>query len=239
MKKIVKRALWTAGILIGLIFAVALVFLVNFITATKAMTPSETLAINDSVWCLKEKFVNAYIFKGATGYLMVDAGFGKTAFKVEMEKLGIDPDRITTVLLTHTDGDHTGSLALYKNAAIYIHKDEEQMVNGTTGKTKFSKTKWKFKPYTLLPENDSLTIDGLGIRIIHTPGHTPGSVCFIIGNDYLVSGDNLIVVNGKYAHFIEKFNMNTPEQEASLKLLPVPASFKYILTAHYGISKIE
>ena len=237
MKKPVKRLLWAMAILPGLIITVAIIFLLNFLIGTKSMTPAETGAINDSVWCVKERFVNAYIFKGEKSYLMIDAGLGRKKFKHEMDKLGINPDQITTILLTHTDGDHTGSIGLYKNAAVYMHKDEEQMINGTTGKTKYFKTKWKYGPYKLLDDNDTLTIDGVKIKIIHTPGHTPGSACYIIGNDYLVTGDNLIVESSKYGNFIEKFNMNTPEQIESLKTLPPPGAFKYILTAHNGVIK--
>ena len=237
MKKTVKRILWGVAVIIGIIITAAVIFLISFVKATKSMTPSETIAVNDSVWCIKDRFVNAYIFKGKNNYLMVDAGLGEKEFKTEMEKLGIHSDQITTLLLTHTDGDHIGSTGLYKNAAIYMHRDEEQMINGTTGKTKFSKPKWKFGPYRLLSDNDTLTIDGLRIRILHTPGHTPGSSCYILGSDYLLTGDNLIMKNGKYQHFVEKFNMNTAEQVESLKKLPEAGSFRYILTAHHGIIK--
>jgi glyoxylase-like metal-dependent hydrolase (beta-lactamase superfamily II) len=237
MKKPVKIALWSVGLILGLIIIFAAVFIINFLTATKAMTPGETQAINDSVWCIRDRFVNAFVFRGNGGYLLVDAGIGEKNFKTEMDKLGISPDQITTLLLTHTDGDHIGATGLFKNAAIYMHKDEEQMINGTTGKTKFSKTIWKYGPYKLLENNQSLTLNGLNVRIIHTPGHTPGSSCFVIGEDYLVSGDNLIIQDGKYVHFVEKFNMNTPEQEKSLMVLPGPGTFKYILTAHNGVIK--
>jgi len=237
MKKTVKRLLWAIAIPLGLIFVAAIIFLWNFLSATKSMTPAETAAINDSVWCIKDRFVNAFIFKGEKSYLMIDAGLGNTKFRQELDKLGIGPEEITTLLLTHTDGDHTGSIGLYPNATVYMHKDEEQMINGTTGKTKFSKTKWKYGPYKLLDNNDTLIIDGLKIKIIHTPGHTPGSVCYVIGGDYLVSGDNLIVANGKYEHFVEKFNMKTTEQIESLKILPSPVTFKYILTSHNGVVK--
>ncbi|MBK7711088.1 MAG: hypothetical protein IPJ37_09165 [Bacteroidales bacterium] len=64
MRKPVKRLLWAVAILLGLIFIAALIFLLNFIIATRAMTPAETTAINDSVWCIKDRFVNAFIFKG-------------------------------------------------------------------------------------------------------------------------------------------------------------------------------
>jgi glyoxylase-like metal-dependent hydrolase (beta-lactamase superfamily II) len=237
MKKTYKRLLWTVAVLTSLIIIAALIFLLNFLIATKSMTPAQTGAINDSVWCIRDKFVNAFIFRGEKSYLMIDAGIGVKSFRKELEKLGISPDEISTILLTHTDGDHTGSISLYKNAAVYLHRDEEQMINGTNGKSKFSKTKWQYGPYKLLEDNDTLTIDGLKIKVIHTPGHTPGSSCFFVGSDYLASGDNLIIKNGKYYNFVEKFNMDTPEQIESLKTLPPPETFKYILTAHYGIIK--
>jgi glyoxylase-like metal-dependent hydrolase (beta-lactamase superfamily II) len=237
MKKTFKWFLWTMAALLGLVIIAALIFLLNFLIATKSMTPAETAAINDSVWCIRDKFVNAFIFRGEKSYLMIDAGLGVKRFSQELEKLGISPDKITTILLTHTDGDHIGSMSLYKNATVYLHRDEEQMINGTNGKSKFSRTKWKYGPYKLLEDNEILSVDGLKIRVIHTPGHTPGSLCFIIGSDYLVSGDNLIMKNGKYDHFVEKFNMDTPEQIESLKILPPPETFKYILTAHYGVIK--
>jgi glyoxylase-like metal-dependent hydrolase (beta-lactamase superfamily II) len=199
------------------------------------MTPSETGAINDSVWCIKDHFVNAYIFRGKTGYLMIDAGLGTKHFNKELDKLGIKPKKISTILLTHTDGDHIGSIGLFKNAVIYMHRDEVQMVNGTTGKTKYFKTKWKYGPYNTLNDRDTVTIDGLKVQILLTAGHTPGSSCYLIGKDYLATGDNLIIRNGKYEPFPDKFNMNTQQQTESLKTLPDPSSFKYILTGHNGI----
>ncbi len=235
MKKSKKRILWVVAVIAGLILTGASLFLIRFISATRSMTPSETSAINDSVWCIKDGFVNAYIFKGNNSYLMVDAGFRKHSFNNELTKAGIAPGQISTLLLTHTDGDHTGATGLFKEIDIYMHSDEEQMINGTMGKSKFFKPKWKYVPYKLLDSNDTLTIDGLKIKILHTPGHTPGSSCYIIGNDYLVTGDNLVVTNGRFEHFVESFNMDTPKQIESIRLLPVPGSFKYILTSHHGV----
>ena len=104
MKKPVKRLIWAVAIISGLILIAAIIFLLNFMSATKSMTPAETAAINDSVWCIKDRFVNAFIFKGEKSYLMIDAGLGRKRFSQELDKLGINPDDITTILLTHTDG---------------------------------------------------------------------------------------------------------------------------------------
>lgn len=238
MKTSVKRTIWAIAVILGLFIAGLVIFLIRFLIATKSMTPAESCAMNDSVWCVKDRFVNAFIFKGNNSLLMIDAGIGKKSFYNELKKIRIDPGNITTILLTHTDGDHIGAIGLFRNASIYMHRDEEQMINGTTGKTKFAKTKWKYGPYNLLFSNDTLTIDGLKIKIIHTPGHTPGSSCYIIGNEYLITGDNLVVTDTRYEHFLEMFNMNTLQQTESLKLLPDPASFKYILTGHHGVVKV-
>ena len=237
MNKIFKRTLWGIGILLGLVIIASTVFLISFLLTTRKMTPAETSAINDSVFVVRDRFVNAYIFKGKKDYLMVDAGFGSGNFLSQLNKLEIAPEKITTILLTHSDGDHTGSIGLFTNPKIYMHKDEEQMINGQTAKMGPFKTKWKYGPYLLFNSNDTLNIDGLKIRIIHTPGHTPGSVCFVINDDYLLTGDNLVVVDGKAVHFIDKFNMNTAQQIESLKVLPDLKSFKYILMAHHGIIK--
>jgi hydroxyacylglutathione hydrolase len=239
MKRLKKSIFWGLSIFSALLILAALMFFIKFQRATKAMSPAETGAINDSVWCIKDKFVNAYLFKGINGYLLIDAGISRKNFNNQLQKISISPEQITTILLTHTDGDHISAVSLFKNPNIYMQKDEEQMINGTTGKTKYFKTRWKFGAYNLLANNDSLIIDGLKVKILHTPGHTPGSSCYIIGDDYLVTGDNLIVKDGKYEHFIEMFNMDTPGQLESLKLLPDPGSFKYVLTGHHGIVKIK
>ena len=234
MNKTLKRIIWGIVILVGILILLAGSFFLKFYMETRHMTPAETQRINDTVFCVKDRFVNTFIFKGKEHYLMVDAGFTAEGVKAELDKLGIPADGITTLLLTHTDGDHIGAVGLFKDPKIYMHKDEEQMINGTNGKF-FMHPKWKFGPYILLNSNDTLTIDGLKIKIIHTPGHTPGSCCYMIGKDYLLTGDNLAYKNGEFGHFNNFFNMDTKEQEASIKTLPDLKSIPFILTAHYGI----
>jgi glyoxylase-like metal-dependent hydrolase (beta-lactamase superfamily II) len=237
MGKIVRITLWSLGILLGLLLLAGAGFYLNYRLGIKDMTPVPTAALNDSVFSIRDNFVNAFVFRGKEGYLMVDAGFSQKSVSAELKKLGIAPGQITSILLTHADSDHTGAIGLFNMPKIYLHKEEEQMINGQTAKVAPFKMHWEYGPYILLNSNDTLTIDGLNIKVIHTPGHTPGSVCYVVGSDYLVTGDNLIVDAGRAAPFLDKFNMDTPAQVSSLKGLPDLKSFKYILTGHYGVTK--
>jgi len=74
------------------------------------MEPAETQAINDTVFCIRDKYVNAYVFKGYEGYIMIDAGIKGSRVIEEMDKLNIDPADILAVVLTHSDLDHSGGL---------------------------------------------------------------------------------------------------------------------------------
>jgi len=238
MKKTLRVILISLAVVLGIFIVISVVFMLRFSSVTKSMSPAETMAINDSVFCINDRFVNSFIFKGNPGYLMVDACMSRSIVEAELDKLGISPDKITTILLTHSDGDHIGALDLFGNASVYLHTEEEQMINGQNSKG-FVKFKWKYGDYKVFKSDEVLNLEGLNIKVHHTPGHTPGSTCFSINSDYLVTGDNLIYSEGKYLNFIESVNMDTEEQEESLKTLPEPTNFKYILTAHNGITEVK
>ena len=235
MKKISKKILRLFLIIIILLALAAGAFFLKFYFETNEMTPAETSRMNDTVFCIKDKFVNAFVFKTKSGYLLIDAGIDENSFLEGLKKLEIAPADVHALFLTHTDSDHTGATGLFRNCKIYMHKEEEQMINGENGKFFFLRLKWKYAPYTLLNSNETMTVEGIKIKVIHTPGHTPGSCSFLIGKDYLATGDNLAYKDGQFSHFNDFFNMNTKQQEISIKGLPNLDSIKYILTAHYGI----
>ena len=235
MMKKGKKILLGIAVLLGIILASGGWFVLQFYLGTRGMTPDDTARIDDSAFSIRDSFVNAFVFKGKTGYLMVDAGMNEKTVKDELAKLNIPPEQVSALLLTHTDGDHIGATALLKNAKIYMHREEEQMVNGQKGKFFFMRTKWKYGPYTLIDSNETLSTDGLNVRVIHTPGHTPGSCCYLIDGRYLATGDNLAYKSGRFEHFVDFFNMDTHRQEESIKALPDLKSVRYILTAHHGV----
>jgi len=177
------------------------------------MSPAETQAINDTVFCIKDSYVNAFLFKTEDGYLMFDAGNNENKVIKELTALGIKTEEVHTVLLTHSDGDHIAALGVLKNAEIYMHRDEKQMVDGTTPRLG-SIREWEFGDYKLFESNQLIETGSLSIKVVHTPGHTPGSCCFIINDQYFITGDNLFIADGAY-RAQQSLSMYSPDMGGS------------------------
>lgn len=101
---------------------------------------------------------------------------------------------IKMILLTHSHWDHIGDVLELKNktnADVYVHKeDSENLQNpGKDGLFLLHKIKG-CKPNFYLKDNQILKLADLEIKVLHTPGHSPGSVCFYLEKEKLLfSGD--------------------------------------------------
>ena len=83
------------------------------------------------------------------------------------------------ILMTHNHMDHTGAMIELKSAlGVQIAGHEADAVG------------MPIKPDEFLQDGDILSVGNLAIRVIHTPGHTPGSLCFNVGK-YLLAGDTI------------------------------------------------
>jgi glyoxylase-like metal-dependent hydrolase (beta-lactamase superfamily II) len=91
----------------------------------------ETGNIFDNIFVVKDDFANHFIIKDSTQYIVIDCGNNPAIVSEQMEKLGINPNDVVAVFLTHTDGDHVGALSLFDKTKLYMSKEEEQMINGT------------------------------------------------------------------------------------------------------------
>ena len=116
---------------------------------------------------------------------------------------GIEPSAIGTIILTHSDIDHSGSVAKLKeltNAKVAIHEADAPRLSGEKGPKEVKgalglvfKIMGVFirftpvKPDTLLKDSDKID----GVTIIHTPGHADGSVSVYLPGEALLVGDAL------------------------------------------------
>jgi hydroxyacylglutathione hydrolase len=104
-----------------------------------------------------------------------------------------DEMEITHAFVTHTHPDHVGGgfagmeidgvaeLLEKCKAKVVVHKAEAEFLKGLSPSD------------TIKSDNgDKVDVGGVEIQLMHTPGHTPGSQCFLVGNR-VVSGDTLFI----------------------------------------------
>jgi|GEM_PF-220925 len=223
------------SILIVIIILIISMF-IGYLMELSKLKPIKSGEIVDGIFAIKAKYTNPYAMKSGEKYILIDTGY-KNSILPELEKLKINPDDVTTIFLTHTDFDHTGSIDLFKNASIYISEQEEQMLNVTTKRAPFGIMKNRLNvPYQLLKDGQELNVGDKRIKCILTEGHTKGSMSFIVDDIYLFTGDNLSLKNGHVEPFNDFFNMNTKQQKISISKISNLPDIKYIFTAHYGYS---
>ena len=106
--------------------------------------------------------------------------------------------RLTALLLTHAHFDHVMALEELRQktkAPLLLHREEEAILydNEKNLFARFSDTCPTFAPAErLLDDGETITVGNSVLTVCHTPGHTPGSVCFIDrASTSILSGDTL------------------------------------------------
>ncbi len=129
-------------------------------------------------------FVNCYLIREekASSCVCIDPGGNANKVLKYLEENGLT---LEAILLTHGHFDHVGAvkeLAEKTGCHVYLHADDLLLPEKYTAGPLY---------YTHhYDEGDTLELAGLTIRVMHTPGHTGGSVCLLVDN-YLFSGDTL------------------------------------------------
>lgn len=233
MKNFFKKLLrWLLGISVLLIVLI-IVFIAMSALAKKKMTPAVTGRLTEDVYAVRDRFVNMYLVKDGNEFIAIDAGIKPGSIRGELRKLGIDPDRVKAVFLTHSDSDHAGGLSLFKRATVYMHEDEEQMINGETGRMLWIGNRIEPVEYVLLKDK-TVRVGDLRIKPVPTPGHTAGLTCYIVNDIYLFTGDAVSLNNGVIGLFPRYINKNARKARKSVGNITGVGGVQYILTGHHG-----
>ncbi len=158
-------------------------------------------------------FVNIYAIVRDSGVLIIDTGTPGKAETIIKELAGINvkPSDIKAIVITHAHPDHAGSCAALSDkspAKIYVHRNDFDILLGKAPLPEpryfveklssfITKHFWKYTPPKhAIPVDEHSAIQDFGdFRIIHTPGHTPGSISILDAKDgTLFCGD---VINNR------------------------------------------
>jgi glyoxylase-like metal-dependent hydrolase (beta-lactamase superfamily II) len=184
---------------------------------------------------------NVYLVKRDDGITVVDTGLPGNAGRIidYVQSIGCHPSDVKTIVLTHSDMDHAGSVARLKeetNAKVAIHEadaprlsgeKEPKAVKGMLGLLlRAMAVIMRFKRINadvLLKDSD--IIDGL--TVIHTPGHTDGSICLYLPGRALFVGDALLTD--------DKRMLSLPRRAMSADLDQAKESIKKISELKYSV----
>lgn len=138
---------------------------------------------------------NAYLLidEKSKEAVIIDLGADYKIIKDEIDKYDA---KLKYILNTHGHFDHVmGDYEAQKffNVPVYVHKLDKEMVENLPKQLEkfgFSECPQAPKNISVFDEDDEFYIGDTKIKVIHTPGHTKGSSCFLV-NDNLFSGDTL------------------------------------------------
>ena len=151
--------------------------------------------------------------------------------------------KVGYILLTHGHFDHimaVKDVALSIGAPVAAHAHEREML-GDSG-LNFSRevfgSDYVLSPNVLLKDGDILNVGGVSIKVVATPGHTKGGVCFYLEEDgVLFSGDTLFYESIGRTDF-PGGNFGTLESSVQNKLYTLPAE-TMVYPGHSRLTTIE
>lgn len=164
--------------------------------------------IDESTWCISEyrhwEETHCYLLNGRSRSLLIDTGLGIADISKPVGRLA---DRPVTAVATHIHWDHIGGHRYFPE--FYAHEAELDWLNGgfplPIGTVRemvldrcdppegFDVSRYQLfqgQPARLLADHDTIDLGGRVIEALHTPGHSPGHLCFWEpARGYLFTGD--------------------------------------------------
>jgi glyoxylase-like metal-dependent hydrolase (beta-lactamase superfamily II) len=170
--------------------------------------------------------------------VIIDSGAGQSfdALVKNIEKLGLKPSRLKATLATHAHIDHIGSLHRFQgkyHTQIIAHTLDSDAIESGVG-IAAEAYGVEYTPCTvdlrLTADGESLKFGSYILKVIHIPGHTPGSVAAYIDID----GKRILFGQDIHGPYLPQWGANLKQAAASLKKL-IALKADILCEGHFGI----
>ncbi|HQL89761.1 MAG TPA: MBL fold metallo-hydrolase [Syntrophales bacterium] len=176
--------------------------------------------------------------------VMIDAGAGRSARTLvrNIEAAGLDPAKISTLILTHCHIDHIGAAPYFREAfgcRLAAHElDTRAIEEGDPVMTAANWYETEFPPtpidIRIRGDHEILNCGGEELHVLHTPGHTPGSLCLYLDRE----GKRVLFGQDIHGPFLPGFGSDVSRWRKSMeKLLALDADI--LCEGHFGIFRTK
>lgn len=165
---------------------------------------------------------------------LVDAGMPESGPAVHdgLRALGVSPDEVSLVLLTHEHTDHAGGALAFPDALVAAHPLAAAKLRH--GDRRATHAYAASEPELELYDRSVVHAGGLALRVLHTPGHTSGSVCLYEESRGLLFTGDTAFARGTLTDLFASGSRG--DHVASLqRLLALPA--RLLLPGHGSVSE--
>lgn len=170
---------------------------------------------------------------------LVDPAVYEPQVEDVMKEIGIK--NLQYILLTHGHFDHilgvNGFLKNHPEAKVVIHREDEAFLTDTvlSHSRMHGLTQEPIKADILVEDGDVLAFDDAEFKVVHTPGHTRGSVVYLL-NDLMFSGDTLFQLSCGRTDFPES---DPAAMGPSLQKLAALEGNYHVLPGHNAFSELD
>jgi glyoxylase-like metal-dependent hydrolase (beta-lactamase superfamily II) len=204
-----------------------------------ADTPSpcfEVHSVISGVYQISHRIVNSFVIDGDEGVTLVDTGLPRLHETIvrALPQIGRSVTDIASIVLTHSHRDHTGGAARLKaasGASVYASAVDSAAIRGDVAipTPPITEQLQFLKPlFNMLPVSENVDVEhtvGEGgttdlpadLRVIDTPGHTPGHVSYLLEREggLLIVGDAAVAKRGEIK--LGWLNRGQPACDASIR----------------------
>jgi len=205
-----------------------------------------TIDLNDDMVGIRAGWSYAYLIRTHDHKaLLIDAGSepdGKE-IKEQLTRWNLSSADVKAVLLTHGHWDHWAAAPLFNQAVVYVEAGDQKLVRGDKlPKAMLPRLTTRLRPraaggmhlHTVLP-GALLRFGDISVEVISTPGHTPGSLMYLVG-DVLFSGDSL-QQHGDGVAPAPRLTSDNPRNNVRSLWRLKPLQFTILADGHTGVAR--